>query len=587
MEYRIANYTTPDALIEMQNNVSKKIWSSLSDFQQRRSMFVHTRYREKEKNIVFCCKNCGVDLYGKFRFSDPQEASFIESQAVEQWKNAKDSFKPDEQEIEKRENTLKEAKEVLQLVQKDAENAKREYEKILRGSCPVCGAQLWQGKGFFLPDYDWFQEKSGISNYKKTEEMLGRNFGDDDIRYNSYDEKLRKISSIRVTEERKRASKEAAAYADGCNLPAAPAGVGAGKIKTDTDALKQYVLHLIQLENNIYALGQRLSELYYRRLTNNRKVALQIHEPVYQNKIILEDLRANYHKALEEVAVAEAYEPEISIQYPAAPAPPVLGKPGLFNKKKVLEENETLSAKYQADMKAYEEEVRRCDAEKARQVAEKRAAVMEKAKKEAETIKTALDETECALDASIQKLKEQPVPAKGVKELLDREIAEAEELMKKTFAARNELYACDVVFGKYRDVVALSSFYEYLMSGRCTSLEGADGAYNIYESEIRLNHVIDQLDVVISSLENIKQNQYMMYQELRNINASLSRLNSTMDKALTSIQSIETNTVKMNEYLEHISENSDVIAHNTAVTAYYSKVNAELTNALGYMVAFK
>ena len=53
-----------------------------------------------------------------------------------------------------------------------------------------------------------------------------------------------------------------------------------------------------------------------------------------------------------------------------------------------------------------------------------------------------------------------------------------------------------------------------------------------------------------------------------------------MNKALTSIQSIDTHTAK-------IAETSEVIAHNTAVTAYYSKVNAELTNALGYMVAFK
>ena len=65
--------------------------------------------------------------------------------------------------------------------------------------------------------------------------------------------------------------------------------------------------------------------------------------------------------------------------------------------------------------------------------------------------------------------------------LNDRKITEAEELLKKTFATRNDLYAYDVIFGKYRDVVALSSFYEYLMSGRCTSLVGATGAYNIYE----------------------------------------------------------------------------------------------------------
>lgn len=52
-------------------------------------------------------------------------------------------------------------------------------------------------------------------------------------------------------------------------------------------------------------------------------------------------------------------------------------------------------------------------------------------------------------------------------------------------------------------------------------------------------------------------------------------------------QQLSTLYYKRNEYMEHISKNSDVIAHNTAVTAYYSKVNAELTNALGYMVAFK
>ena len=220
-------------------------------------------------------------------------------------------------------------------------------------------------------------------------------------------------------------------------------------------------------------------------------------------------------------------------------------------------------------------------------IAEKRAAALAKAQEKVEAAKVALENAEVDAEKTLKGLDSRPIPAKAAKEILDKEIAEVEDLLKKTFAARNELYAYDIIFGKYRDAVALSSFYEYLMSGRCTSLEGADGAYNIYENEIRLNRVISQLDTVIASPEDIKQNQYMMYQEMRSINASLQRLNSTMDKALTSIQSIEANTASMNEYMEHISRNSDVIAHNAAVTAYYSKVNAELTNALGYMVAFK
>ena len=127
-----------------------------------------------------------------------------------------------------------------------------------------------------------------------------------------------------------------------------------------------------------------------------------------------------------------------------------------------------------------------------------------------------------------------------------------------------------MIFGKYRNVVALSTFYEYLMAGRCTQLEGADGAYNIYENELRTNMIIEKLD-------EIKDNQHMTYSALKAINNSLDYLESTMSTALNSIQ----------KDVAHIAQNSDVIAHNTAITAYYSKVNAELTNALGYMVAFK
>ena len=147
------------------------------------------------------------------------------------------------------------------------------------------------------------------------------------------------------------------------------------------------------------------------------------------------------------------------------------------------------------------------------------------------------------------------------------------------------MYSYDIVFGKYRDVVALSSFYEYLMAGRCDSLEGAHGAYNIYESEIRANQVIAQLSAVLASLEQIQKNQYMVYTELKGIHSSLNKLNNTMGRALQSIQSIKANTDSMTSYMETIAQNTDVIAHNTAKTAYYTKINAELTNSLGFMMA--
>ena len=99
---------------------------------------------------------------------------------------------------------------------------------------------------------------------------------------------------------------------------------------------------------------------------------------------------------------------------------------------------------------------------------------------------------------------------------------------------------------------------------------------------------------MIDSLEQIKSNQYMMYSAMCSMKKELAQLNDTMNSALTAIYSIKNSASDAVMQLEGISQigstiakNSDVIAHNTAVAAYYAKKNAELTNALGYLVALK
>ena len=61
---------------------------------------------------------------------------------------------------------------------------------------------------------------------------------------------------------------------------------------------------------------------------------------------------------------------------------------------------------------------------------------------------------------------------------------------------------------------------------------------------------------------------------------SLSSLNSSMNKMIKSLDSIDS-------HVTGIEKNTKLIAHNTEVAAFYAKKNAELTNALGYMVALK
>ena len=52
----------------------------------------------------------------------------------------------------------------------------------------------------------------------------------------------------------------------------------------------------------------------------------------------------------------------------------------------------------------------------------------------------------------------------------------------------------------------MSKIYEYILSGRCTELDGFKGAYNLYEQETRMDIVIMRLDDIYEELEEIKEN---------------------------------------------------------------------------------
>lgn len=92
----------------------------------------------------------------------------------------------------------------------------------------------------------------------------------------------------------------------------------------------------------------------------------------------------------------------------------------------------------------------------------------------------------------------------------------------------DKLYSLDYIYPKYRTLPALTSIYEYLITGRCEGLTGSHGAYNLYEDEVRKDMVISQLSVVIENLEQIKQNQYMLYQQVKEIQQTTSNIESEL-----------------------------------------------------------
>ncbi len=89
--------------------------------------------------------------------------------------------------------------------------------------------------------------------------------------------------------------------------------------------------------------------------------------------------------------------------------------------------------------------------------------------------------------------------------------------LQQSKSVRDKLYSQDMIYPKYQNLPALTSIYEYFITGRCDELTGPHGAYNLYEDEMRRDMVISQLNLVIANLEQIKQNQYMLYQQVKEI----------------------------------------------------------------------
>lgn len=133
-------------------------------------------------------------------------------------------------------------------------------------------------------------------------------------------------------------------------------------------------------------------------------------------------------------------------------------------------------------------------------------------------------------------------------------LAESQSLLER-------LYAQNIIYPKYRNLPALTSIYEYLVTGRCSELSGPNGTYNLYEDEMRKDTVISQLNTVIENLEQIKQNQYMLYQQ---------------------VKTIQQNTGIIASELHQIKGYTVQVAQLTALNAYYAALNERNSRIIMY-----
>ena len=150
-------------------------------------------------------------------------------------------------------------------------------------------------------------------------------------------------------------------------------------------------------------------------------------------------------------------------------------------------------------------------------------------------------------------------------ELLTRLNQKNQSELQRTQNLLQRYYNLNVVYPKYRGLVPICTIYEYLESGRCSSLTGPNGAYNLYESELRMNLIIGRLDIIIRKLDEIKRNQYLLYQAIMSSNAQIDRISSAMG---------------------NLQNTADSIERNTALSSYYNGITATNAAFMGWLSAY-
>ena len=157
-------------------------------------------------------------------------------------------------------------------------------------------------------------------------------------------------------------------------------------------------------------------------------------------------------------------------------------------------------------------------------------------------------------------------------EIIDAEISELDAPIEQTRAILEELYALDYIYPKYRNMIAMTSIYEYYLSGRVDMLTGPNGAYNLFEQESRQNIIISNLETINTNLEAIKYNQCLIYGVMVDIRNVLYDIDVDISKMKTSLEKIVFSTNEMLADVDRILANSNEILANSAQIVHSTSI---------------
>ncbi|MBE6114295.1 MAG: hypothetical protein E7191_04365 [Erysipelotrichaceae bacterium] len=181
--------------------------------------------------------------------------------------------------------------------------------------------------------------------------------------------------------------------------------------------------------------------------------------------------------------------------------------------------------------------------------------------------KSKLEEAQETYDADKKHAEEHNAKVTLQKKFYQRELDSVRKMRGETKAWLTVLYAKNIIYPKYQNYVATSTILDYLLSGRCSQLEGHEGAYNLYENESRLNAIITKLEDIERAVNRVAGNQYLLAKSIENSNRRMENLFQSTCELAERMSSLESGMSAISDNLEQINELSAITAYNTERTA--------------------
>lgn len=146
--------------------------------------------------------------------------------------------------------------------------------------------------------------------------------------------------------------------------------------------------------------------------------------------------------------------------------------------------------------------------------------------------------------------------------LLNENLDKLQSVWHEARTKLNEFYNLNVLTETYRNLIAVSSLTEYYDNGRCDVLEQTGqkkSGYNLFEKELRMNLIITRIEDILKRLEDIRNNQNLLYHCLSRSNEKIDKMNSNIEALTSRMQSVQAQVMVNNYYQEKTARNLEYI----------------------------